>query len=85
VRDRSGKITQGGEVIHLIMFKKLLHCDDCCIKIYDADALLSQDDIHTVYYAWAMQQMDAEEMGEGELYPMWKLREMQQLGVQSLI
>lgn len=56
VRDRGGKITQGGE-----------------------------DDIHTVYYAWAMQQMDAEEMGEGELYPTWKLREMQQLGVQSLI
>eukprot|EP00252_Welwitschia_mirabilis_P024708 TRINITY_DN7410_c0_g1_i4.p1 TRINITY_DN7410_c0_g1~~TRINITY_DN7410_c0_g1_i4.p1 ORF type:complete len:319 (+),score=73.22 TRINITY_DN7410_c0_g1_i4:173-1129(+) len=56
VKDRNGKVTQGGE-----------------------------DDIHTVYYAWAMQQTDTEEMGEGEFYPTWKLREMQQLGVKSLI
>uniref|UniRef100_A0A0D6R7W3 Tim44-like domain-containing protein n=1 Tax=Araucaria cunninghamii TaxID=56994 RepID=A0A0D6R7W3_ARACU len=56
VRDRTGKITEGGE-----------------------------DDIHTVYYAWAMQQMDAGEMGESEFYPTWRLREMQQLGIQSLI
>ncbi|XP_008785775.1 mitochondrial import inner membrane translocase subunit TIM44-2 [Phoenix dactylifera] len=44
-----------------------------------------KDTIHTVYYAWAMQQMDVEELGEGAYYPVWKLREMQQLGVQSLI
>ncbi|XP_050206795.1 mitochondrial import inner membrane translocase subunit TIM44-2 isoform X2 [Mercurialis annua] len=44
-----------------------------------------QDTIHTVYYAWAMQQVDPEELGEGAIYPIWKLREMQQLGVQSLI
>lgn len=44
-----------------------------------------QDTIHTVYYAWAMQQMDVEELGEGAYYPVWKLREIQQLGVQSLI
>lgn len=44
-----------------------------------------KDTIHTVYYAWAMQQVDAEELGEDVLYPIWKLREMQQLGVQSLI
>ncbi|KAJ4726883.1 mitochondrial import inner membrane translocase subunit TIM44-2-like [Melia azedarach] len=44
-----------------------------------------KDTIHTVYYAWAMQQVDAEELGEGALYPIWKLREMQQLGVQALI
>ncbi|KAL5561892.1 hypothetical protein UlMin_031639 [Ulmus minor] len=56
VRDKSGKITEGGK-----------------------------DTIHTVYYAWAMQQVDPEELGEGALYPIWKLREMQQLGVQSLI
>ncbi|GLJ37157.1 hypothetical protein SUGI_0753660 [Cryptomeria japonica] len=56
VRDRSGKITEGGK-----------------------------DDIHTVYYAWAMQQMDSGEMKEGEVYPTWRLREMQQLGIQSLI
>lgn len=44
-----------------------------------------QDTIHTVYYAWAMQQIDPEELGEGAIYPLWKLREMQQLGVQALI
>ncbi|XP_042518122.1 mitochondrial import inner membrane translocase subunit TIM44-2-like [Macadamia integrifolia] len=44
-----------------------------------------KDTIHTVYYAWAMQQMDVEELGEGALYPVWRLREMQQLGVQALI
>uniref|UniRef100_A0A804K445 Tim44-like domain-containing protein n=1 Tax=Musa acuminata subsp. malaccensis TaxID=214687 RepID=A0A804K445_MUSAM len=44
-----------------------------------------KDTIQTVYYAWAMQQMDAEELGEGAYYPQWRLREMQQLGVQSLI
>ncbi|KAK8521784.1 hypothetical protein V6N13_021862 [Hibiscus sabdariffa] len=56
VRDREGKITEGGK-----------------------------DTIHTVYYAWAMQQVDVEELGEGALYPIWKLREMQQIGVQALI
>ncbi|XP_052294153.1 mitochondrial import inner membrane translocase subunit TIM44-2 [Citrus sinensis] len=44
-----------------------------------------KDTIQTVYYAWAMQQVDAEELGEDVLYPIWKLREMQQLGVQALI
>ncbi|XVF21579.1 hypothetical protein REPUB_Repub12eG0101900 [Reevesia pubescens] len=44
-----------------------------------------KDTIHTVYYAWAMQQVDVEELGEGALYPIWKLREMQQIGVQALI
>ncbi|PKI31083.1 hypothetical protein CRG98_048529, partial [Punica granatum] len=44
-----------------------------------------KDTIHTVYYAWAMQQVDPEELGEGALYPVWKLREMQQIGVRALI
>ncbi|XP_077228897.1 translocase inner membrane subunit 44-2 [Tasmannia lanceolata] len=44
-----------------------------------------KDTIHTVYYAWAMQQVDVEELGEGALFPIWRLREMQQLGVKSLI
>ncbi|KAK6118659.1 hypothetical protein DH2020_047572 [Rehmannia glutinosa] len=44
-----------------------------------------QDTIHTVYYAWAMQQLDPEELGEGAPYSIWKLREMQQLGVRALI
>lgn len=45
--------------------------------------LLIQDTIHTVYYAWAMQQLDPEEGGGA--YSTWKLREMQQLGVRALI
>ncbi|PSR94871.1 Mitochondrial import inner membrane translocase subunit TIM44-2 like [Actinidia chinensis var. chinensis] len=44
-----------------------------------------KDTIHTVYYAWAMQQVDVEELGEGALFPIWRLREMQQLGVKTLI
>ncbi|KAI5664940.1 hypothetical protein M9H77_24263 [Catharanthus roseus] len=48
-----------------------------------------KDTIHTVYYAWAMQLLDAEQVHEGETIqmhpPRWKLREMQQYGVQALI
>ncbi|KAL6968203.1 hypothetical protein U1Q18_034004 [Sarracenia purpurea var. burkii] len=44
-----------------------------------------KDTIHTVYYAWAMQQVGVEELGEGALFPIWRLREMQQLGVHALI
>ncbi|KAF3436151.1 hypothetical protein FNV43_RR23243 [Rhamnella rubrinervis] len=44
-----------------------------------------KDTIHTVYYLWAMQQVDPEELGEGALYPIWRLREMEQSGVQALI
>lgn len=44
-----------------------------------------KDTIHTVIYQWAMQQIDMEELGEGALYPIWKLRQMQQLGAQVLI
>lgn len=40
-----------------------------------------KDTIHTVYYAWAMIQVEEED----SLYPIWKLREMQQLGIQALI
>jgi import inner membrane translocase subunit TIM44 len=32
-----------------------------------------------------MQLVDAEELGDGALYPIWRLREMQQFGVQALI
>ncbi|KAL2631447.1 hypothetical protein R1flu_016133 [Riccia fluitans] len=45
----------------------------------------AQDEIHSVYYAWAMQQMSLEDMEEGETHPRWQLREMQQLGIQAII
>lgn len=32
-----------------------------------------------------MQLVDSQELGEGAVYPTWKLREMQQLGIQALI
>ncbi|KMZ69113.1 putative Mitochondrial import inner membrane translocase subunit tim44,putative [Zostera marina] len=45
----------------------------------------SKDSIQTVHYAWAMQLIDAEELGEDMMYPTWRLREMQQIGFQALI
>ncbi|PRQ25850.1 putative NTF2-like domain-containing protein [Rosa chinensis] len=45
----------------------------------------SQDTIQTVYYAWAMQPWDPEELPEGALFPIWRVREMQQFGIQALI
>lgn len=45
----------------------------------------SQDTIHTIYYLWAMQQMDSEDVDEDAIYSMWRLKEMQQLGVSALI
>lgn len=44
-----------------------------------------QDDIHTIFYAWAMQLESPEERTGGELQSRWKLREMQQAGMQALI
>ncbi|XP_071724676.1 mitochondrial import inner membrane translocase subunit TIM44-2-like isoform X2 [Rutidosis leptorrhynchoides] len=57
-----------------------------CVR--DREGLIKEggeDTIHTVYYAWAMQQVNPEELGEGAIYPIWRLREMQQLGVKALI
>lgn len=44
-----------------------------------------QDDIHTVYYAWAMQQVSPDENEPGDYLAHWKLREMQQAGMQAII
>nr|CAB3476586.1 unnamed protein product [Digitaria exilis] len=45
-----------------------------------------QDTIQTVYYSWAMQLMDSDEVPEEEsYYPVWRLREIQQAGVKALI
>lgn len=40
-----------------------------------------QDTIHTVYYDWAMQQVDAAELGEDAIYPIWRLREIDRKSV----
>ncbi|TVU37770.1 hypothetical protein EJB05_11105, partial [Eragrostis curvula] len=45
-----------------------------------------QDVIQTVFYQWAMQLMDSDEVPEEEsYYPVWRLREIQQAGVKALI
>ncbi|XP_074294674.1 mitochondrial import inner membrane translocase subunit TIM44-2-like [Silene latifolia] len=44
-----------------------------------------KDTIQTVHNAWAMQQMDPEDIKEDLIYSMWRLREMQQFGVTALI
>jgi len=44
-----------------------------------------QDTIQTVFYSWAMQLMDSDEVGEESYYPVWRLREMQQAGIKALI
>ncbi|CAI9107636.1 OLC1v1007037C1 [Oldenlandia corymbosa var. corymbosa] len=44
-----------------------------------------KDTIKTVFYHWALQQIPVEELGEDALHPVWRLREMQQFGVQALI
>ncbi|KAK1283287.1 Mitochondrial import inner membrane translocase subunit TIM44-2 [Acorus calamus] len=43
------------------------------------------DSIETVRYAWVMQLMDAEELGENAMYPTWKLREMQRMNIRAII
>ncbi|KAK9110079.1 hypothetical protein Sjap_018139 [Stephania japonica] len=73
----------GSTPIIIVVFQtQQIHC------IRDRQGSITEggkDTIHTVYYAWAMQQMDVEELGEGAIYPVWRLREMQQLGIQALI
>ncbi|RZC53725.1 hypothetical protein C5167_012570 [Papaver somniferum] len=44
-----------------------------------------KDTIQTVSHQWAMQQVDVQEQEEGALYPVWRLRETQQLGMKALI
>nr|XP_043620696.1 mitochondrial import inner membrane translocase subunit TIM44-2-like [Erigeron canadensis] len=44
-----------------------------------------QDTIHHVFYLWAMQLVEAEEGAEIPHMPMWKLRDMQQVGIRALI
>ncbi|XP_004289941.1 PREDICTED: mitochondrial import inner membrane translocase subunit TIM44-2 [Fragaria vesca subsp. vesca] len=45
----------------------------------------SQDTIQTVIYGWAMQPWDPEELPEGALFPIWRVREIQQFRMLSLI
>ncbi|CAM0906847.1 unnamed protein product [Alopecurus aequalis] len=45
-----------------------------------------QDTIRTVYYQWAMQLMDSDEVPEEESYcAVWRLRQVHQFGIKALI
>ncbi|XP_022771262.1 mitochondrial import inner membrane translocase subunit TIM44-2-like [Durio zibethinus] len=79
---RETKMMGNSPIIILAFQTQQIHC------IRDREGKITEggkDTIHTVYYAWAMQQVDVEELGEGALYPIWKLRDMQQMGVKALI
>uniref|UniRef100_M8C7N6 Mitochondrial import inner membrane translocase subunit tim44 n=1 Tax=Aegilops tauschii TaxID=37682 RepID=M8C7N6_AEGTA len=74
----------GSAPIILVMFRtQEIHC------IRDKEGQVTeggQDSIRTVYYQWAMQLMDSDELPEEEsYYAVWRLREMHQLGVKALI
>ncbi|KAE8684590.1 Mitochondrial import inner membrane translocase subunit TIM44-1 [Hibiscus syriacus] len=79
---RETKMMGTSPIIIVAFQTQQIHC------IRDREGKITEggkDTIHTVYYAWAMQQVDVEELGEGALYPIWKLREMQNIGIQALI
>ncbi|KAF7804639.1 mitochondrial import inner membrane translocase subunit TIM44-2 [Senna tora] len=73
----------GSSPIIIVMFQtQQIYC------IRDRNGSITEggkDTIHTVYYAWALQQMEPEDRGEDCIYVMWRLREMQQQGVRALI
>ncbi|XP_068663697.1 mitochondrial import inner membrane translocase subunit TIM44-2-like [Aristolochia californica] len=82
VEVRETKLMGDSPIIIVVFQTQQIYC------VRDREGLVregGQDTIHTVYYAWAMQQIDPEELGEGAYYPVWRLREMQQLGVRALI
>ncbi|KAJ6336137.1 hypothetical protein OIU78_012695 [Salix suchowensis] len=82
VEVRETKMMGTSPIIIVVFQTQQVHC------VRDQHGAITeggQDTIHTVYYAWAMRQIDAEELGGGAIYPIWKLMEMQQLGVQTLI
>ncbi|KAJ0265508.1 Mitochondrial import inner membrane translocase subunit TIM44-1 [Hirschfeldia incana] len=54
-----------------------------CVRDKNGKIKGGQDTIHSVYYKWAMQQVEA---GEESMYPIWRLRDVQKLGAtQALI
>ncbi|KAL4324126.1 hypothetical protein GQ457_11G003240 [Hibiscus cannabinus] len=82
VEVRETKMMGTSPIIIVAFRTQQIHC------VRDREGNITEggkDTIHTVYYAWAMQQVDVEELGEGAIYPIWKLREMQQIGIQALI
>ncbi|BAT92962.1 hypothetical protein LR48_Vigan05g053000 [Vigna angularis] len=73
----------GSSPVIIVMFQtQQIYC------VRDRNGAITEggkDTIHTVFYLWALQQMDQEDRGEDGIYLMWRLREMQQQGIQALI
>ncbi|KAL3024146.1 hypothetical protein AAZX31_04G104300 [Glycine max] len=73
----------GSSPVIIVMFQtQQIYC------VRDRNGAITEggkDTIHTVFYFWALQQMDQEDRGEDGIYLMWRLREMQQQGIQALI
>ncbi len=94
-RDRDGNITEGAKVCIWLLLWQILQTllgpssagtvPIVAVSHFDTVHPLWQDEIHTVHYAWAMQQVIPGEIQEFDIHRRWKLREMQQLGIQALI
>ncbi|KQK15108.1 mitochondrial import inner membrane translocase subunit TIM44-2 [Brachypodium distachyon] len=74
----------GSAPIIVVMFQtQEIHC------VRDREGQITeggQDTIRTVFYQWAMQLMDSDEVPEEEsYYAVWRLREMHQIGIKALI
>lgn len=79
---RESKMLESSPVIIAVFQTQQIYC------VRDRNGEITEggkDTIHTVFYLWALQQMDREDQGEDGIYLMWRLREMQQQGIQALI
>ncbi|XP_004515202.1 mitochondrial import inner membrane translocase subunit TIM44-2-like [Cicer arietinum] len=79
---REAKMLESSPVIILVFQTQQIYC------VRDRNGDITEggkDTIHTVFYQWALQQMDQEDHGEDAIYLMWRLREMHQQGIQALI
>ncbi|XP_058208245.1 mitochondrial import inner membrane translocase subunit TIM44-2 isoform X1 [Rhododendron vialii] len=82
VEHRETKMMGNSPIIIVGFQTQQIHC------VRDRHGTITEggkDTIHTVYYLWAMQLEDVEELGEGAIFPIWRLREMQRMGLQALI
>ncbi|RHN59440.1 putative NTF2-like domain-containing protein [Medicago truncatula] len=78
---REVKILESSPFIIVVFQTQQIHC------VRDRNGEITEggkDTIHSVYYLWALQ-MDSEDHAEDGIYLNWRLREMQQQGIQALI
>lgn len=79
---REAKMLESSPVIIVVFQTQQIYC------VRDRNGEITEggkDTIHTVFYLWALQQMEDGDHGEDAIYYTWKLREMQQQGIQALI